>query len=80
VNLVAVSVDPAEGPDVLRTYRQAGGYPWTFAVGDPQLIQRFGVHTTMSRFSVDRRGTILYKGKHQAEDARAWEQMFERLV
>jgi hypothetical protein len=43
-------------------------------------VERYGVLTTMSKFGIDRAGTIALKGGHTVEDARAWERMFEELL
>jgi hypothetical protein len=80
VNLVAVSVDPADTLEVLREYRQTNGYPWTVAPGNREIVERYNVITTMSKYAIDRRGTIAFKGGHTVEDDRAWERAFEELA
>ena len=80
MNLIAVSVDPADGPERLKEYRQKNGYPWTIAPGNREIVERFGVMSTMSKYGIDRAGTVALKGGHSVEDARAWERMFEDLL
>jgi hypothetical protein len=78
--MIAVSVDPADGPDVLTEYQKKNDYPWTVVPGNREIVERYGVLTTMSKFGIDRAGTIALKGGHTVEDARAWERMFEELL
>ena len=80
MSLIAVSVDPADSADVLMEYQQKNGYPWTIAPGNREIIERYGVMTTMSKYGIDRAGAIALKGGHTVEDARAWERMFEELL
>ena len=80
MSFIAVSVDPADGADVLMEYQRKNGYPWTVAPGNREIVERYGVLTTMSKFGIDRAGTIALKGGHTVEDARAWERMFEELL
>ena len=79
VNLLAVGVDLAEGPEVLRAYQQSNGYPWTFPLGTREMLERYNVVTTMSQYVVDRRGVIAAHGGHTVKDPTAWEQVFQRL-
>lgn len=73
-------MDPGDGPDVLTEYQKRNGYPWTVAPGNREIVERYGVLTTMSKFGIDRAGTIALKGGHTVEDARAWERMFGELL
>jgi hypothetical protein len=73
-------VEPADSVDMLAEYQKKNGYPWTIAPGNREIVERYGVMTTMSKFGVDRAGTIALKGGHTAEDTRAWERMFEELL
>ena len=78
--MIAVSVDPADSAEVLKDYRQKNGYPWMIAPGNREIVERYGVMSTMSKFGIDRAGTIALKGGHTAEDVKAWERMFEDLL
>lgn len=80
MNLIAVSVDPADNSAVLTEYQQKNGYSWTIAPGNREIVERYGVMSTMSKFGIDRAGTVALKGGHSVEDARAWERMFEDLL
>ena len=80
MNLIAVSVDPADSPDLLKDYRLKNGYPWAIAPGNREIVERYGVLTTMSKYGIDRTGTVALKGGHTVEDVRAWERMFEDLL
>lgn len=80
MSLIAVGVDPAEGPEVLRAYRDEYGYPWTVARGDQQFLENYGMNATAAKTAVDRRGMIRWKGTHTVEDVQAWEQIFEELA
>lgn len=48
VRLLSVSFDPKDTPEVLRKYAEAKGADWTFATGDPAMINKltkaFAVH------------------------------------
>ena len=79
VNLVAVGVDAAEGPDVLRAYQQQNGYSWTFAPGSRDMLERYNVVTTMSQYVMDERGIVITHGGHTVKDRAAWEQVFQQL-
>lgn len=50
------------------------------APGNREIVERYGVMTTMSKFGIDRAGTVAVKGSHTVEDARAWERTFEELL
>jgi hypothetical protein len=65
---------------VLREYQQANGYPWTIAPGNREIVERYNVLTTMSKYVVDRQGAIAVHGGHVVADAENWEQVFEELV
>jgi hypothetical protein len=81
VNFVAAGLDPTEGPEVLRAYQQSNGYPWTVAVGDRELVQRYNVTSvTMGKYGVDRRGIIAFRGGHEVDDTKKWERVFEGLL
>ncbi len=80
VNLVAVSVDPADTLDVLREYQQMNGYPWAVAPGNREIVEGYNVMTTMSKYLVDRRGAVAGRGGHTIEDAGTWQRTFEELV
>jgi len=80
VNFLAVSVDPADTREVLHDYQQANGYPWTVAPGNREIVERYNVMTTMSKYAVDREGMIALQGGHTVADAHDWEQVFEGLV
>ncbi len=80
MNFLAVSVDPGDGPDVLRRYQQANGYPWMVAPGNRETAERYNVLSTMGKYGIDRQGTIVIHGGHLVEDARTWEQRFEELA
>lgn len=77
---MAVSVDPGDTPDVLRSYQQTSEYPWLVTPGNREIVERYNVMTTMSKYVVDRAGTIASKGGHMAEDARVWERRFDELA
>lgn len=74
-----MGVDPSEGPDVLREYRRANGYPWTVAVGERPMLERYNVLTSMTKFGIDRQGNIALRGTHTAEDAAHWDRVFQDL-
>lgn len=80
MSFLAVSVDPADGPDVLREYQQTNGYPWAVAPGNPEIVQRYNVMTTMSKYGVDRQGLIAVQGGHTVAGAEEWEQVLEGLA
>lgn len=60
MNFVAIGIDPTEGPDVLQAYRDAMGYPWTVALGEREVLERYGVVSTAIKYGVDRQGVITF--------------------
>ena len=65
---------------MLREYQRTNGYPWTLAPGNREIVERYNVLTTMSKYVVDRRGMIAAHGGHTVADAREWEQVLEGLA
>lgn len=77
---MAVGIDPAEGPEVLRAYQQANGYPWTVTLGDRKKLERYNVISTAIKYAIDRRGIITFQRGYGVEEAKSWERIFEDLV
>jgi len=80
VNLVAVGIDPTEGPEAVRAYQQANGYPWTVALGDREVLERYNVLSTSVKYAVDRHATITFQRGYGVEDAGSWERVFEESL
>jgi thiol-disulfide isomerase/thioredoxin len=80
VNFVAVGIDPGEGPEALRAYQEGNGYPWTVALGDREVLERFNVISTSVKYAIDRQGTIAFQRGYGVEDAGSWERVFEGLL
>jgi len=80
VGFVAVGIDPTEGPDVLRAYAEENGYPWTVTLGEREVLERYGVVSTATKFAVDRQGIIAFQRGYGVIDAGGWEGVFEDLV
>ncbi len=78
-NFVAAGIDPTEGPEILRTYQQDNGYPWTVALADRDVLERYNVISTAIKFAIDRQGIITFQGGYGVVDAATWEQVFEEL-
>ena len=77
---MAVGIDPTEGPDVLQSYRDAMGYPWTVTLGSRDVLERYGVTQTAVKYGIDRQGTIAFYRGYGVGDAAGWEAVFEDLV
>lgn len=80
MNFVAVGIDPTEGPDVLQSYRDAMGYPWMVTLGGRDVLERYGVISTATKYAIDRRGVITFQRGYGVVDAAGWEAVFEELV
>ncbi len=80
MSFVAVGIDPTEGPEVVRAYHEANGYPWTVALGDREILERYNVLSTSVKYAVDRQGTIAFQRGYGVEDAASWERMLEELL
>lgn len=80
VEFIAVGIDPSEGPDVLRAYQQAQGYPWSVAMGDREMLQRYNVVSTSIKYAVNKDGIITHQRGYGVEDAQTWERVFQGLL
>ncbi len=79
MSLIAVGIDQAEGPDVLRAFASSNGYPWKVALGNPDLLQRYRVLTTSTKYAVGKNGAIAYTAGYGVGDVNSWRQLFEQL-
>ena len=77
---MAVGIDPTEGPDVLQSYRDAMGYPWMVTLGGRDVLERYGVISTATKYAIDRQGVITFQRGYGVVDAAASEAVFEELV
>lgn len=81
MTFVAAAIDPSEGPDVVRGYVRAQGYPWTVvALADRPVLERYHVVSTALKYAVNRRGTITFTRGYGVENAATWEQVLEELA
>lgn len=80
MNFVAAGIDPTEGPEVVRAYRQAQGYPWTVVLAEREILERYNVVSTAIKYAIDRQGIITFQQGYGIEDVQRWEQVFARLV
>jgi hypothetical protein len=80
LSFLAVDIDPDETVAMVRDYRTSTGFPWTYAMGDASILQRFRVTQTDIKFGIDGRGIITYQAGYGAEDAQTWKPIFDRLV
>ena len=65
---------------MVRAYQRSNGYPWTFVLGDRQVLERYNMTSTATKYGVDRQGVIAFRGAHVVDDAGTWERVFEDLV
>jgi hypothetical protein len=80
VNVVAVGIDPTEGPEQIRAYRERNGHPWTFAVGNAEFLEHYGMNATAAKVAVNREGIVVAVGGHTAENRETWERLLEDLA
>ncbi|MEK7214434.1 MAG: hypothetical protein AAB289_02410 [Chloroflexota bacterium] len=80
MNLIVVGIDPGEGPEVLRAYASSNGYPWKVAQRNPELLERYRVTSTSTKYVVGKDGIIVYTASYGVGDVNSWRQLFERLA
>ncbi len=80
MKVIAVDIDPSETSAMVVDYAKTTGFPWSYAMGDPQMLQRFKVLQTDTKFAVDSRGVITYQAGSVGEDAKTWQGILQKLA
>lgn len=75
-----MGIDPAEGPEVLRAYREREGYPWPVAVGNRETLETYRVISTSIKYAIDRRGLITFSRGYGVGSAQDWAEVLRSLA
>lgn len=80
INLLAIGVDPSEGPEVLQAYHAQQGYPWPAAVATRDMIEAYNVISTDIKYGIDQRGVIKFFRGYGASTRDAWAELLRTLA
>lgn len=78
VGLISVSIDLRENADVLEKYRASNNRPGLFAPGVPEMLERYNVLYTTTKYAINKDGTIVYKRVGNL-DSDSWKTIFDSL-
>ena len=79
VNFIAVGIDAAESADMLRSYKQSQGYPWTVVSTGRDTLERYKVTSTAIKYGLYKDGTVAFHAGYGVLEEARWRQMFEDL-
>jgi len=70
VNFVAISIDPTDDVDTIRTLAEEKGFVFEAAPGNPDVAKAFGVTEQTTKFAIDADGNIVntHKGVLSPEE------------
>jgi len=79
VEFVAIDLDLTENAKILQRYKKSKKHDFTLALGNPQVLENYGIRGTTAKFAVSREGVILYTG-YGVLDKNYWNVIFKGLA
>ncbi len=80
MQVLAVSTDPGDDNDAIRSYKDQNEFPWPMAPTSPEMVRAYGVRAQSTKFAIDADGIIAYtKGYGNAGEAE-WIRILESVA
>lgn len=80
MEFIAIGVDPTEGPDTLRQYRDRQGYPWQHYQWAPEALKAYDITIQSTKLAVDGDGVVIFRGGYGVNSAEVWRRVFQELA
>ena len=79
MEFLAIDIDPTETVEMVRAYPVSTGFPWTYAMGNANMLQTLNVTSTDVKYVVDQNGVIAYRAGYGVADVATWTNIFRSL-
>ncbi|HLD57918.1 MAG TPA: redoxin domain-containing protein [archaeon] len=74
-----VSLDLGEDENIISNYKTKRGYTWDLASGSQKILKDYNAVTTTTKYAINRKGKIIYKGYGVFEE-KDWRNLFTALL